>query len=130
MTHDLPKSVVIVDRSRASGYSLRSALVKSDVIAHVFNNFPSALRMLERKAVATVVVEFDTDRETVEFCDAVRAMKVPVVYSSAPVEPHDLRQFGFNASFDAVPKAPRLFVSYPLAKVRAARSVRGKTTPA
>lgn len=129
MPQQLPKSVVIVDRSRASGFRLRSALVKSDVTAHVFNNFPAALRLLERKAVDTVVVEFDTDHATVDFCKAVRAMKVPLVYSSAPIEAHDLRQFGFNVSFEAVPKTSRLFVSYPLAKVRPARALKGKSAP-
>lgn len=124
MSHQLPKSVIIVDRSRASGFRLRSALVNSNVTAHVFNNFASALRLLERKAIDSVVVEFDTDRDTVNFCNAVKAMNVPVVYSSGPIDAHDLRQFGFNVTFESLPKAPKLFVHYPLAKVRSARNTR------
>lgn len=111
MSRQLPQSVVIVDRSRASGFRLRSALVKNNVTAHVFNNYAAALRLLERKSVDTVVVEFDTDRDTVNFCNAVKAMKVPVVYSSGPIDSHDLRQYGFNVMFQSLPKSPNLVVS-------------------
>ena len=81
------KSIVIVDPSRTSGVGLRNCLTRAGDTAHVFSNFASALKMVERKKVDAVVVDFDTDRETVTFCDAVRSLGVQVVYSSSPVQP-------------------------------------------
>jgi response regulator RpfG family c-di-GMP phosphodiesterase len=62
----------IVDRSCASGYRLRNSLSDSDVTVHVFNAWPAALAMIHRKKIDTVVVEFDTDKDTVDFCNTVK----------------------------------------------------------
>lgn len=81
------KSIVIVDPRSTSGVGLRNSLTRAGDTAHVFSNFPSALKMVERKKVDAVVVDFDTDKETVTFCDAVRSLGVAVVYSSSHVPP-------------------------------------------
>jgi DNA-binding response OmpR family regulator len=96
MCQSTPKSIIIVDRSRTHGYRLRNSLLETEFTAHVFNAFAPALALLQSKKIDTVVVEFDTDKPTVDFCEAVRGMGVPVVFSSGRVEPHDLRQYGFD----------------------------------
>jgi DNA-binding NtrC family response regulator len=100
------KSIVVVDRGRVSGFALRNCLARAGDTAHIFSNFKSALKMIERKKIDSVVVEFDTDKETTAFCDAARALGVSVVFASSPIQPFDIRQYGFIASF------PRLPVQY------------------
>jgi len=117
MTNDTPKSVVIVDRSHSSGYRLRNSLLKSEVTAHVFDAFAPALALLKCKKIDTVVVEFDTDKATVDFCDAVRTLHIPLVYSSTPIEPHDLRQYGFDIMFPGLAYSPSMFVHYAQPKL-------------
>lgn len=106
------KSFVVVDRSRAYGFELRNSIVESGNSAHVFAKFGPALEMIERKHIDAVLVEFDTDKETSAFCDAVRTLGVPVIYLSAPIHPFDIREYGFIASFPGLPKAPQLSVQY------------------
>ena len=106
------KSVVVVDRSRSSGVGICNCLAKTDDTAHVFNDFPGALQLMKRKKIDAVVVEFDTDKDTLEFCDAARSLGIPVIYSSAPIEPFDLRQYGFQVVFTELPHAPRMQIQY------------------
>lgn len=112
MLADAYQSVVIVDRSGASGYRLRNCLLDSAATAHVFNSFAAALAMIQRKKIDAVVIEFNTDKATRDFCDVVKNLNVPVVFSSAPLEPLDLRQYGFQATFPNLPHAPNLRVQY------------------
>jgi len=106
------KSFVIVDRSRAYGVELRNSVVKSGDTAHIFAKFGPALEMIERKRIDAVLVEFDTDKETTAFCNAAHALGVPVIYLSPPVQPFDVREYGFVASFPGLPNAPQLPVQY------------------
>ena len=112
MPGDAPNSIVIVDRSHASGYRLRESLSNSNVTAHVFNAYPPALAMIHRKKIDTVIVEFDTDKETLDFCSTLKELNIPVVFTSAPVEPFDLRQYGFQVNFPTLPRSPTLRVQY------------------
>jgi two-component SAPR family response regulator len=107
-----PKSVVVVDRSRAAGFRLRNCLLDDDATVHVFDAFPPALAMLHRKKIDTVAVEFDTDKATLDFCSEVQSLNVPLVFLSAPIEPFDLREYGFRATFPNLPHAPNLQVQY------------------
>ena len=86
---ELSKSILIVDRSYTCGCRLRNSLLVTGATAHVFHSFASALALLRNKKIHTVVVEFDTDPETVAFCDKVRDLRIPVVYStgSSPTAP-------------------------------------------
>lgn len=112
MAKDLPQAIIIVDRSRLYGISLRASLNKRQVCTHVFHNFAAALALLRSKKIDTVVVEFDGKPETAKFCEEARARDVPVVFSASPVKPKDLRQNGFHAEFQDVPGRPRMFVHY------------------
>ncbi len=112
MPADAPKCILIVDRSRTSGCRLRDCLLKSHTTAHVFDAYVPALSMLQRKKIDTVVVEFDADKATLDFCNAVKDLNVPMVYSSAPLEPFDLRQYGFGVTFPTLPHSPSLRVQY------------------
>jgi two-component SAPR family response regulator len=96
------QSVLIVDRSHTSGYLLRNSLMRSDVVTHVFNAYAPALELLRRTKIETVVVEFTNDKETIEFCETVKAMHVPIVFASAPIKAKDLNLYGFVASIQAM----------------------------
>lgn len=106
------KSFVVVDRSRSCGVDLRSSVVKSGDTAHVFSKFGPALEMMKRKHIDAALVEFDTDKETTAFCSAAQALGVPVIYLSSPINPFELGEFGFVASFPELPNCPRLPVQY------------------
>jgi hypothetical protein len=67
-------------------------------MAYVFNSFASALALMRATKADAVVVEFDVEVETMDFCDAVKALKVPVIFSANSLEPHDLAQYGLSAS--------------------------------
>jgi hypothetical protein len=43
-----------------------------------------------------VIVEFDVDVATMDFCDAVKALKVPIIFSATSLEPDDLAQYGLG----------------------------------
>jgi DNA-binding NtrC family response regulator len=77
------QSILIIDRSRNCGWRLRNALMDSGAAVHVFHAFAPALALLRTKIIDTAVVEFDTDRETIEFCKEAHASGVPLVYSTA-----------------------------------------------
>ena len=77
-----PKSILIVDRTRSCGCGLSNSLLATDATAHVFNSFAPALALLQTKKIDTVVVEFDVDAETQAFCDQVKALRIPIVYST------------------------------------------------
>lgn len=79
---NIPKSIIIVDRSHSCGCRLRNSLLVTGDTPHVFNSFAPALRLLQTKRIDTVVVEFATDQETLDFCDKVKALHIPVVYST------------------------------------------------
>lgn len=108
------KSIVVVDRSRSSGVAWRECLARSGDTAHILSNFHSALEMIERKKIDAVLVEFDTDKETIAFCGVVHDLGIPIVYASTPIAPFDPREYGFVASFPHLPSAPKLPVQYAL----------------
>src|SRR5436853_5231438 len=88
--------IVIVDRFRAYGCGLRNALIGSGSTVHVFSGFAPALALAERKRVDTVVVEFDADRKTTEFCEALKELHVPVVFLPPPIDAGDIQQYGLE----------------------------------
>lgn len=111
------RSFVIVDRSLASGYEMRNALLRTGASVHVFSSYSAALTLLERKKIDSVVVEFDNDKPTTDFCIAVRRLNIPVVYSAPPVAPDDLRQFGFRINFSQRRETPTIFLPYRTARI-------------
>lgn len=108
------KSIVVVDSSRSLGVDLRERLAASEDKAHVFSNFTSALEMIGRKKIDAVLVEFDTDKETTAFCDAVHSFGIPIVFAPTPISRLDAREYGFVASFPHLPNMPKLPVQYAM----------------
>ncbi len=106
------KSIIVVDQSRIFGADLRNSIANAADIAHVFSSFPPALQMLKCKKVDAVVVQFDSDRATREFCNAAKERGVPVIYTSPPVGPLDPCQYGFEVAFTDLPHSPTLRVHY------------------
>jgi len=77
-------TVVIVDRSSHWGFNLRERLVSSGAHVHVVNSFASALRFARTKRIDAVVVEFDSDVNTIGFCKTLAELKIPYVFSPVP----------------------------------------------
>jgi hypothetical protein len=103
---------VIIDRSLGASYVVRSHLLNIGADVHVFASYSAALLLLQRKKIACVLIEFDNDKPTVDFCNAVRRIGVPLVFSASPVAPHDLRQFGFRVNFPQRRESPTIFLPY------------------
>lgn len=77
----LPNPSVVILSSPACVPHFRNALISNGVTAHVFNTYAAALTLLRRKKIDTVVVQFARDAATVDFCETVRSLDVPVVYA-------------------------------------------------
>ncbi len=99
MTHCPDQSFVIVDRSLDSNYRVRNSLLRAGFNVHVFGSYSAALMLLEHKKVESVILAFDNDKPTADFCNAVRRLKIPIVYSAPPAEPHDVRKYAFRINF-------------------------------
>jgi hypothetical protein len=73
-------SILIADPSYSIANLLRSMLVTSGSNAHICGSYKAALMLLKSKKIDSVVVPFDAAKETIEFCAAVIALGVPLVY--------------------------------------------------
>lgn len=76
------RSVIIVSTPGCVPHHIRNALLNTGATTHVFNSYAAALTLLRRKKIDTVVIQFARDTATVNFCEAVRSLNVPVVYAS------------------------------------------------
>jgi hypothetical protein len=112
----MSKVILIVDASRSSGVQLRNSLASGEDTVHVVSSFAPALQLLQRKKIDTAVVEFSSDKATTNFCNAARELGVPVVYTSPPVGPFDLRQYGFEVAFPDLTGYPTMRVQYQQAR--------------
>jgi len=78
-------SVIIVSSSGCVPH-IRNALLNCGATAHVFNSYAAALTLLRRKKIDSVVIQFARDAATVDFCEAVRSLNVPLVFASPAVD--------------------------------------------
>jgi hypothetical protein len=92
------QAIVVVERPRKHGTQLRHTSSHRNTVAYAFNSFAPALAFMRATKVDAVVVEFDIEVETMDFCDAAKALKVPIIFSANGLEPHDLAQYGLSAS--------------------------------
>ena len=82
----LPTPSVIIVSPLGCVHHIRSALLSSGTTTHVFNTYAAALTLLRWKKIDTVVIQFARDAATVDFCEAVRSLNVPLVYASPSVK--------------------------------------------
>ena len=73
-------SILIVDPSHSFANLLRAKLVTCGATAHIFASYKAALMVLESKKIDSVVVPFDAAHETIDFCEVVRTLRVPLIY--------------------------------------------------
>jgi hypothetical protein len=106
------QSFVIVDHSSGPGYGVRNALLGAGATVHVFRSCAAALMLVQHKKVDAVLIEFANDKPTADFCNAVRRLKVPIVFSTPPARASDLRNFGFEIGFPVRSDSPVIFVPY------------------
>ena len=75
------KVIVIVEPSSDYGTERRDALC-ARTVAHAFSSYAPALAFMRTNRAGAVVVEFDVEEETLDFYDAAKALKVPVVFTA------------------------------------------------
>ena len=116
-------SIVIVDRSQLLVFVF--AIAFSWTAFQFTSSILTNLRLLSSRVekVDSVVIEFGNDPETVKFCDAARAMRVPVVFASSPMDAGMLTQYGIEVGFPMLGRKPRMFV--PLCEGEGTRMKRG-----
>ena len=86
------KAIVIVERPSDYGTQRGGALHQRNV-AHAFSSFAPALAFMRTSKAGAVVVEFDVEVETLDFYDAAKALKVPVVFTANSPMLGDLTQY-------------------------------------
>jgi hypothetical protein len=91
------KAIVIID-SRNHEMRLRDTHQQRQAFAYVFKEYAPALAFMQASKVETVVVEFDVEIETLNFWDAAKDLKIPVVISTNSLKPHDLTRYGVRGS--------------------------------
>ncbi len=92
------KAIVIVGRPSHHGTQRQDLLCGPRAVAYAFNAFSPALAFMRRTKSQTVVVEFGVEVDTLDFYDAAKALKVPVIFSANTLEPSDLGEFGIKVS--------------------------------
>ncbi len=92
------QAIVIVERPEKHGTRRRHTPSRRNTLAYAFNSFAPALDFMRATKADAVVVEFDVEAITMDFCDAMKALKVPVIFSANSLEPNDLAQYGLSAS--------------------------------
>lgn len=92
------RAIVIVVRSTNHPMRFCDTRRKRSGSAYVFGSYGQALAFVQETKVNSVVIEFDVEKETLDFCDAVKALKVPIIVSAGSLEPHDLTQYGIDRS--------------------------------
>ena len=86
------KAIVIVEHPSDYGMQRRDALGPRNV-AHAFSSYAPALAFMRTNKAGAVVVEFDVELETLDFYDAAKALKVPVVFTANSPMLGDLTQY-------------------------------------
>jgi hypothetical protein len=118
-----PDSFVIVDRSLDSNYRVRNSLLRAGFNVHVFGSYSAALMLLQHKKVESVILAFDNDKPTADFCNAVRRLKIPIVYAAPPAKPHDVRKYAFQINFSQRRDSPTIFLPYRSHRLRDTSSI-------
>ena len=92
------QAIVVVERPRKHVTQLRHTPSHRSTVAYAFNSFAPALAFMQATKADAVVVEFDVEVETMDFCDDAKALKVPVIFSANGLETNDPTLYGFSWS--------------------------------
>jgi hypothetical protein len=96
--------------------------------AYAFEAFSAALAFMQSAKAVTVIIEFSVETDTLDFYDAVKVLKVPVVFSANSLRPSEFAQLGIRASEIVYPeRRARLegFADYrPRPGIRGSSSIR------
>jgi len=90
------RAIVIVERSTNHPMRFCDTRHKRSGSAYVFASYGQALAFVQETKVDSVVIEFDVETDTLDFCDAVKALKIPIVVAASSLEPHNLTQYGID----------------------------------
>lgn len=91
------RAIVIVERSINCPMWFCDTRRKPAGSAYAFGSYGQALAFVQETRVDSVVIEFDVDTDTLDFCDAVKALKVPIVVSLNGLEAQSLTKYGISA---------------------------------
>lgn len=92
------KAIVIVGRPGGSGTRCDGSLSGPRSVAYAFSAFSPALAFMRGTKSQKVVVEFGVEVDTLDFYDAVKILKVPVIFSANRLEPSRLCDFDISVS--------------------------------
>ena len=92
------KAIVIVGRPSNRGPFPRRGYCSAQPVAYAFKALSPALAFMRGTKSQKVVVEFGVEVETLDFYDAVKALKVPVIFSANILEPAQLGEFDISVS--------------------------------
>lgn len=95
--------------------------------AYAFEAFSAALAFMQSaKAAVTVIIEFSVETDTLDFYDAVKVLKVPVVFSANSLRPSEFAQLGIRASEIVYPERRARLEGF--ADYRPRPGIRGSST--
>jgi hypothetical protein len=100
------KAIVIVARANSDEMRLRDNIRQRKAIAFAFETYGPALVLMRTSKVDTVLVEFDVETETIDFCDAAKALKIPILFSANELNTRTLAEYGLSRSDIIYPGAP------------------------
>lgn len=112
MEHDL-RAIVIRRRANTA----------PDNRAFAFEAFSAALAFMQSTKAATVVIEFSVETDTLDFYDAVKALKVPVVFAANRLDPLQFYELGIRAADVVYPERLKRYEN--LADFRPRPGIRG-----
>jgi hypothetical protein len=97
------QAIVIVERPQMK----RTRLPRQHSLAYAFTSFVPALTFLQSTHAKAVLVEFDVEVPTMDFCDALKSLNVSIIFSATSLYPDALETYGLSAS-DVVFPAPAM----------------------
>ncbi|CCB67438.1 MULTISPECIES: hypothetical protein [unclassified Hyphomicrobium] len=94
--------------------------------AYAFEAFSAALAFMRSAKAVTVIIEFSVETDTLDFYDAVKVLKVPVVFSANSLQPSEFAQFGIKAADVVYPERRTRLEGF--ADYRPRPGIRGSST--
>lgn len=94
--------------------------------AYAFEAFSAALAFMQSAKAVTVIIEFSVETDTLDFYDAVKVLKVPVVFSANSLRPSEFAQLGIRASEIVYPERRARLEGF--ADYRPRPGIRGSST--
>ena len=84
----------------------------NDKRSYAFEGFSAALAFMQSKKSEMVIVEFSVETDTLDFYDAVKALRVPIIFSANRLEPSQFAAFGIGRADVVYPERRKKIESF------------------